>query len=112
MLLRASLAFGYIPMSWRHIRVAFIPKPGKPLSQAKSLRPSSFTPFILKTLEKLLGRHIRDGALVEKPLDQNRFAYRAGMSTETALLQVVHRLEKFLVIKRSRWAPSWMLRGH
>ena len=35
MLLRASLALGYIPMSWRHIRV-FIPKPGKPVSQAKS----------------------------------------------------------------------------
>ena len=30
MLLRASLALGYIPMSWRHTRVVFIPKPGKP----------------------------------------------------------------------------------
>jgi hypothetical protein len=37
MLLRASLAFGYIPMSWRHARVVFIPKLGKSLSQAKSL---------------------------------------------------------------------------
>jgi hypothetical protein len=34
MLLRASLVLGYIPMSWRHIRVVFLPKPGKPLSQA------------------------------------------------------------------------------
>jgi hypothetical protein len=79
MLLQASLALGYIPMSWRHIRVIFIPKPGKPLSQAKSLRPISLMSFILKTLEKLLDRHIRD-----------------GMSTETALFQVVHRLEKSL----------------
>jgi hypothetical protein len=30
-LLRVSLALGYIPMSWRHIRVVFIPKRGKPL---------------------------------------------------------------------------------
>jgi hypothetical protein len=96
MLLRASLALGYIPMSWRHIRVVFIPKPGKPLSQGKSLRPISLMSFILKTLEKLLDRYIRGGVLVEKPLHQNQFAYRAGMSTETALFQVVHRLEKSL----------------
>ena len=83
-------------MSSRHIRVAIIPKPGKPLSQAKSLRPISVMSYILKTLEKLLDRHIRDGVLVERPLHQNQFAYRAGMSTETALFQVVHRLEKSL----------------
>jgi hypothetical protein len=52
--------------------------------------------FILQTLQKLLDRHIRDGVLVEKPLHQNQFAYRAGMSTATALLQAVHRLEKYL----------------
>jgi hypothetical protein len=96
MLLRASLALGYIPISWRHIRVVFIHKPGKPLSQAKSLRPVSLMYFILKTLENLLDRHIRDGVLVEKPLHQNQFAYWAVMSTETALFQFVHRLEKSL----------------
>jgi hypothetical protein len=41
--------------------------------------------FILKTLEKLIDRHIRDGVLVSKPIHQNQFAYRVGMSTETAL---------------------------
>jgi hypothetical protein len=93
-LLRASLALGYIPKSWRHIRVVFNPKPGKPLSQAKSLTPISLMSFILKILEKLLDRHITDGVLVEKPLHQNQYAYRAGMSTETALFQVAQRLEK------------------
>jgi hypothetical protein len=73
-LLRAGLALGYIPMSWRHIRVVFIPKPGKPLSQAKSLRPISLMSFILKTLH------------------HNQYAYRAGMSSKTALFQVVRRL--------------------
>jgi hypothetical protein len=52
--------------------------------------------FILKTLEDLLDKHIRDGVLVEKTLRQNQFAYRAGMSTETALFQVVYRLGKSL----------------
>ena len=71
MLLRASLALGYISMSWRHTRVVFIPKPGKPLTQAKSLRSISLMTFILKILEKLLDRHIRGGVLVEKPFHQN-----------------------------------------
>ena len=53
MLLRASLALGYIPVSWRHTRVVFIPKPEKSLTQAKSLRPISLTSFIFKILEKL-----------------------------------------------------------
>jgi hypothetical protein len=52
--------------------------------------------FIRKTLKKLLDRLNTDGVLVEKPLHQNHFAYSAGMSTETALFQVVHRLEKSL----------------
>jgi hypothetical protein len=91
LLLRASLALVYILMCWRHVRLVFIPKPGNPLSQAKSLRLISLMSFVLKTLEKLLGRNIRGGVLVE-----NQFAYRAGMSTETALFHVVNRLQKSL----------------
>ena len=34
--------------------------------------------------------------MVGKPLHQNQFAYRAQMSIDTALYQVVHRLEKYL----------------
>jgi hypothetical protein len=41
--------------------------------------------FVLKTLEKVLDRHIRGGVLVEKPLHRNQFAYRAGMSTVSSL---------------------------
>jgi hypothetical protein len=66
MLLRASLALGYIPMSWRHTRVVFIPKPGKSLLQAKSLRPISPMYFTLKILKKLIDRHIRKGVLAKK----------------------------------------------
>jgi hypothetical protein len=51
---------------------------------------------ILKILEKLLDRHIRGGFLVERRLHQYQFPYRAGMSTETALLQVSHRDRKGL----------------
>jgi hypothetical protein len=96
MLLLASIALGYIPVSWRHTRVVFIPKPGKSLTQTKSLRPISLTSFILKILEKQIDRHIRGGVLVEKALHKNQYAYSAEMSTETALFQVVKRLEKCL----------------
>ena len=96
MLLQASLALCYIPVSWRHTRVVFIPKPGKSLTQAKSLRPISLTSFILKILEKIIDKHTRGGVMVEKPLHQNQYAYRAGMSTKTALFQVVKSLEKCL----------------
>jgi hypothetical protein len=106
LLLRASLDLGYIPMSWRHIRVVSIPKLGKPMSQAKSLWTISLTSVVLKTLEKLLDRHIRGGVLVEKA-HQNQFAYRAGMSTETVLFQVIYRLNQ----RRLHWVPSWILRG-
>jgi hypothetical protein len=53
-LLRAILALGYIPMNWEAYQGGFVPKPGKPLSQAKSLRPTGVMSFILKTLEKSL----------------------------------------------------------
>ena len=54
MLLRTSLALGYIPMSSRHTRVVFIPKPGKSLTQAKSLRPISLMSLYSKYLRNLL----------------------------------------------------------
>jgi hypothetical protein len=81
-------------MSWRHPRVVFIPKPRKKPTQAKSLSPISLVSFILKILEKIIDRHIRGGDLAEKPLHQNQYTYKAGMSTETALFQIVKRLER------------------
>lgn len=96
-ILQASLGLGYIPKAWRLIRVAFIPKPGKiGQERAKSLRPLSLMSFVLKTLEKLLDRHIRDGVLVESPIHRGQYAYRAGVSTETALHHLVQRVEYVL----------------
>jgi hypothetical protein len=99
MLKRSGLALGCIRMGWRHIRVMFIPKRGKYLSQAKSLRPISLMSLVLKTLEKLLARHARDGVLVENPLHHNNYACRDGVSSETAFFQVVGRLENFFTYK-------------
>jgi len=79
------LALGYIPIIWGHIRVVYIPKPGKPLSQVNTMKPICRMSFILKTIEKLHDRHIKDGLLVERSDHQNQVACRAGMSTETVI---------------------------
>jgi hypothetical protein len=87
---------GYVPAIWRQVKVVFICKPGKnSYTGPRDLRPISLTSFLLKTLERLVDRYIRDGALVIKPLHPNQHAYQAGKSVETALHQLV-RVEKVL----------------
>jgi len=97
---RASLALGYIPIAWRIARVAFIPKPGKiDYTTAKSFRPISLTSFLLKGLEKLMDRYLRDGPMVTLPIHPRQHAYQAGKSTESALHQLVGRIERALNAK-------------
>jgi hypothetical protein len=74
--------------------VTFIPKPGKfNYTDAKAYYPISLSSFLLKTTEKLVDRHIRDGALKKRRLRLNQHAYQIGKSTETALHNVVTRIE-------------------
>lgn len=49
--------------------------------------------FLLKTLERLVDRHIRDGALKDRPISTCQHAYQAGRSTETALHSLVREVE-------------------
>jgi len=56
----------------------------------------SFTSFLLKTMERLVDRFLRDEILALKPLHPNQHAYQAGKSVETALHQLVVRVEKAL----------------
>jgi hypothetical protein len=61
---RASLARGYIPKAWRQVKGTFIPKPGKAnYTEAKAYRPISLSSFMLKMMEQLVDRHIRDEIL-------------------------------------------------
>ena len=82
----ASLTLGYVPKAWRGTRVIFIPKAGKnEWTSPKNFRPISLTSFVLKTVERLVDRYIRDKILTAKPLHRDQHAYSAGRSTETAL---------------------------
>jgi hypothetical protein len=88
------MAYGFIPMAWRQVKVAFIPKPGKyDYTEAKAYHPISLSSFLLKTMEKIVDRHIRDRALRSQPLHLNQHAYQIGKSTETTLHNVVPRVE-------------------
>jgi hypothetical protein len=91
---RACLAYGYIPRAWRQVRVTFIPKPRKPdYTEAKAYHPISLSSFLLKTMEKLVDMHIRDGALKNYPLHRNQHAYQRGKSIETVLHHVLTHIE-------------------
>lgn len=99
-LFRASLALGHIPKVWRMSRVVFIPKPGKTrYTDPKSFRPVSLTSFMLKTLEKVVLRHVGDTSLKVNPLHENQHAYIPGRSCDSALHHLVGRIEKVLEFK-------------
>jgi hypothetical protein len=72
----ACLATGYVPAMWRQVKVVFIPKPGRnSYCGPKDFRPISLTSFLLKTLERLVDRYLRDEVLALKPLHPNQPAY-------------------------------------
>jgi ribonuclease HI len=97
---KACLCLGYVPTQWRKVKVVFIPKPGKDdYSSAKAFRPISLMSFLLKGLERLVDRDLRDGALKRMPLHERQHAYRTGRSTESALHQMVSRVERALEMK-------------
>lgn len=94
-LFRTSLATGEIPTEWKRSRAVFIPKPGRPsYSVPKAYRPICLSSFLLKTMEKILDRHLRNVVLKFSPLHPNQHAYQTGKSCETALHQLVGRIEK------------------
>jgi len=73
--------------------MTFIPKPGKDYSQAKGYRPITLSSFVMKIIEKLIERHVRETSLQKKPLHKNQHAYQSGKSCESALHQLVVRIE-------------------
>jgi hypothetical protein len=76
---------------WRQVKVVFIPKPGRnSYCGLRDFRPISLTSFLLKTMERLVE------ILALRPLHPNQHAYQAGKSVETALHQLVVRVEKAL----------------
>ena len=89
------LRLAHIPEPWRHIKVIFIPKAGKrSYHDAKSFRPISLSSYFLKGLERLIDWHIRSDCLVKQPINCSQHAYLTSKSTDTALNNLVTKVEK------------------
>jgi len=65
--------------------------------------------FLLKTLERLVDRFIRDDTLIKYLLNENQHAYMAGKSTDTALHVLVGKIEKALYNKE--WGYKMYCQG-
>jgi len=72
----------------------FIPKPGRSsYCGSRDFRPISLTSFLLKTMDRMVDRFLRDEILALHP---NQHAYHAGKCVETALHQLIVWVEKAL----------------
>ena len=100
-LYRHSLILGYVPKIWRGVLVTFLSKPGKDdYSKAGAYRPISLMSFILKGLEKLIDRVIRQEDLMVNKLMPEQHAYQKGKGTESAIHHLVNYIEKSTLNKK------------
>ena len=78
---RACLSSSYVPAIWRQVKVVFImPKPIRNFySGRRDFRSLSLTSFLLKTMERMVDRYLRDEALSQVPLYPNQHAYQTGI---------------------------------
>jgi ribonuclease HI len=92
---KACIKLAYVPAAWRHAKVTFIPKPGKPVYDvAKNFRPICLSSFLLKVLERIMDYEIKYVIRNSRNFHPNQHAYTAGRSTESALHDVVSVIEK------------------
>ncbi|GJQ85587.1 hypothetical protein Trydic_g5899 [Trypoxylus dichotomus] len=62
----------------------------------KSFRSISLTSFLLKTMEKVIDNYIRLEIMEEASPHQSKYAYSAGRSIGTALLELTGTIQKTL----------------
>jgi ribonuclease HI len=91
---RECILTGKSPARWLETKVVFIPKPGKlAYDEAGAFRPISLFSFLLKGVERIVQWHLDKYNLRDK-LHKNIFAYKESTSTEDALHNLLHRIEK------------------
>lgn len=82
---------GNLPQSWKHARVAFIPKPGKKLT-IENLRPISLTSCVGKLLEHVVLARLQTYTDAHHLLPHTMLGFRPHLSTQDVLLQLHHDL--------------------
>ncbi len=87
-LFNACLEHGVFPRAWKQASLIFLPKGGKDSSDSKSYRPISLLPVTGKLYERLVKRRLSDTALGPDMISDRQFGFRAGMSTEDAIIEL------------------------
>ena len=94
-LYKASIATGYTPLLWRNMNVCFLPKPKrKNYDTAKDYRPITLSNFLLKGLERVILWEIEE-CIKGTPL-KNQHAFTKGKSTDSAIGEVINKVEKHI----------------
>jgi ribonuclease HI len=92
---KASLRLGHIPRRWKRGKGVFLPKPGKDsYEKVNAYRMVTLTDFSLKWLERLVLWHLERDLGVHQKMDHRQFGFKKESSTETALHNLVRRIEK------------------
>ena len=103
-LFQKSLDTHYIPKAWKSSLIVPVPKVAKP-SVLNDYRPVALTSIIMKSLERIVLKHILKD--VQWNIDPLQFAYRNKRSTDDALLYTLHNIYCHLDRpKRYAWVLS------
>ena len=89
MIYKASIALHFTPTKWKSSKVVYIPMVGKDdYALAKSYRPISLMNYLLKGLERL------SVWVADNPMHIKQHGFQKGKSTETAISNTIHKIEK------------------
>ena len=88
-IINASIINGEVPSCWKCAVVTpLIKKPSLDKDLLKNYRPASNLPFLSKVLEKVVAHQLTEHMSKFGLHDPFQSAYRAGHSTETALMKI------------------------
>ena len=96
---QACLRHSYVPLAWKEGTCIFLLNP-ESYFEVKTFHMITLTSFQLKWLVRLILYHINEDNNVQAKLSASQYGFCAGVSTETALHEFVHRVEHCLVRKK------------
>ena len=83
-----SLSLERVPSLWKTSCLVPVPKTTHP-REPNHYRPVALTSHLMKTLERMILKHLRP--LAAPTMDPLQFAYRAGIGVEDAVIYLLHR---------------------
>ena len=88
-LFNISLSTGELPDDWKKANVVPVHKSGERIL-AENYRPVSLTSVVVKTLERVVHKHIMNFLIDQQLLSENQHGFRRYRSCLTQLLQLLH----------------------